>query len=322
MPETSSHIVIVGAGGIGGTFAGLLSRTTDNIVTLLCRPGAHLDTLRRNRLKVEGLAKFSAEIKAVGHADQIDACDVLIYAVKVQDTETALEATSHIAVREFVTSLQNGVIKDEQLIGAFGAERVVGALAVVAGERPRPGVVRWTYDGGTQIGELDGRPSERVDRFVTQLCKAGLNSTASNTIIAATWTKLVGWAPIGLLATLTRQNNAGVLSDKLLARQYIEMVRELSALATKRGVELLDLGPFHVSTWLNQSDADALTNMMGSTLAASDSTHSALQDIQRGVPTELGAMLKPLLSDARECKISMPRVESLYAALMGLERTL
>jgi 2-dehydropantoate 2-reductase len=322
MPDKTSHIVVVGAGGIGGTFAGLLSRTKGSRVTLLTRAGAHLDALRRDGLRLEGLAELTADVEAVDDASQLEVCDVLIHAVKAQDTEAALEATRHLEARELVTSLQNGVVKDEQLVGAFGADRVVGALTVVAGERPEPGVTRWTYDGGTQVGEFDGRPSERVDRLVARLQAAGLVCEASNAIVPATWTKLVGWAPIGLLATLSRQTNAGVLSNEPLARQYLGMVRELAALASAHDVSLLDLGPFHVASWLEQPDGDALGSIMGSTLAGSKSTHSALQDIQRGLPTELGATLGPLLSDAADRGIPMARVESLYAALMGLEQTL
>jgi 2-dehydropantoate 2-reductase len=317
-----SEIVVVGAGGIGGTFAALLARSGSCRVTLLGRPGAHLDAICRNGLRMEGLAELTADVAAVDDPAHVRACDVLIYAVKTQDTESAVQATSHIAVRDLVTSLQNGVATEQQLIEAFGAEGVIGALAVVAGERSQPGVVRWTYDGGTLVGELDGSPSERVERLVGRLRAGGLDAAASSSIVAAIWTKLVGWVPIGLLATLARQTNAGVLSNELLAKEYIGMVRELAALAATRGVEPIDLGPFHVRTWLAQPDDEAVRSVMGSTLAASESTHSALQDIRRGARTELGTMLAPLLAEATEHSVPMPRVTALYAALMGLEETI
>jgi len=317
-----NEIVIVGPGGIGGTFAALLARTGECNVTLLGRPGPHIEAVRGNGLRLEGLDQLRVEIDALDEPSEIVSCDALFFAVKAQDTDTAIAATSHVEVRELVLSLQNGVVKDEQLARAFGAERVVGALAIVAGERPEPGLVRWTYDGGTRIGELDGRPSERVTRLVDLLGRAGLSSKVSTEIVAATWTKLVGWAPIGLLASLTGQGNAGVLSNGVLAREYLGMVRELAGLAAARSVALIDLGPFRVRTWLEQSDAEALGSVMSSPLATSDSTHSALQDIRRGAPTELGALLGPLIADAAQRSVPLARVGALYAALMGLEETL
>ena len=314
--------MVVGPGGIGGTSAALLARTGACNVTVLGRPGPHVEKIRREGLRLEGLDEFGVEVEALDDPSQVKACDALIYAVKAQDTESALAATSHIEVRVLATSLQNGVAKDEQLATAFGAERVVGALAVVAGERPEPGVVRWTYDGGTRVGELDGSSSARLEWLLDLLQKGGLKSELSSEIVAATWTKLVGWAPIGLLASLSRLGNAAVLSNGGLAREYIGMVRELAGLAASRNVSLIDLGPFHVRTWLGQSDAEAMGSVMSSSLATSDSTHSALQDIRRGSPTELGALLGPLIADAAPRSTPLVRVAALYAALMGLEETL
>ena len=107
--------------------------------------------------------------------------------------------TAHIHVHEFAASLQNGVLKDEELAEVFGREQVVGALAVVAGERPSPGVVKWTLDAGTLFGELNGQSSERVNGIVDIFQGAGLNTQASNEIVSATWSKMVGWTPADYL---------------------------------------------------------------------------------------------------------------------------
>ena len=243
-------LLIVGPGGLGGTIAALLARKGECDVTVVGRPGAHIDTIQRQRaLRLTGLQEFTAQIDATDDPKGIRECDILIYTVKAQDTEAALTMTEHIQVRDFVASLQNGAVKDELLVNVFGSEKVLGGLAVVAGERPMPGVVNWTYDGGTQFGELDGGTSERVDEIVNLFQNAGLITQASDAILSATWSKMVGWIPIGLLATLSRQTNAGVFSNRQLAPEYLGMVRELQALAAAKGIPLIDLGPYHVKTW-------------------------------------------------------------------------
>lgn len=316
------HVVIVGPGGIGGTFAALLARADECRVTLLGRPGAHIEAVREHGLRLAGIDDFTVSVAARDEPANLTDCDVLVYAVKAQDSEAALAATRHVDVRDFATSIQNGVVKDDLLVRAFGAEKVVGALAIVAGERVSPGVVRWTYDGATRFGELDGRTSERVDWIVERCRSAGLRAQVSSEITSATWTKLVGWSPIGLLATLSRQSNEGVLSDERLATAYVGMVRELGELAHARDIPLLDLGPFHVRGWLACSEPDAIAQVMASPLAGSDSTHSALQDIRRGQRTELEALLGPLIDDGTSRGLAMVRVRTLYAALMGLEGSL
>ena len=316
-------LLIVGPGGLGGTIAALLARKGECDVTVVGRPGAHIDTIQRQRaLRLTGLQEFAVQIDATDDPKSIRECDILIYTVKAQDTEAALTMTGHIQVRDFVASLQNGAVKDELLVDVFGSEKVLGGLAVVAGERPMPGVVNWTYDGGTQFGELDGGTSERVDEIVNLFQNAGLITQASDAILSATWSKMVGWIPIGLLATLSRQTNAGVFSNRQLAPEYLGMVRELQALAAAKGIPLMDLGPYHVETWCQGAAEEAIEKVLTSPLAGSQSTHSALQDIQKGIPTEFQACVGPILEEAQVLSIPMQRVQIMYATLMGLEDTL
>ena len=315
-------LVIVGPGGLGGTVAALLARKGACEVTILGRPGAHIDTIQRNGLRLIGLKEFTVQIAATADAKSIRECDGLIFAVKAQDTQAALTMTAHIHVRDFVASLQNGVIKDEMLARAFGQEKVIGALAVVAGARPAPGIVNWTYDGGTQFGELDGKTSGRVDDIVDIFQGAGLITQSSVAIVSATWSKMVGWIPVGLLATLSRQSNAGILSNRVLATAYVSMIRELNALAKAKGIPLIDLGPYHVKTWCQGTVEAAVEKVMTSPLASSQSTHSALQDIEKGQPTEFGACVGPMLADASKRSIPIQRIQVMYATLMGLEATL
>ena len=315
-------LIIVGPGGLGGTIAALLARKGACQVTIVGRSGVHIDTIQRNGLCLKGLKEFTVQIDATDDAKSIRECDVLIFAVKAQDTQAALTITEHIHVYDFVASLQNGVIKDDMLADTFGKEKVLGALAVVAGERPEPGIVHWTYDGGTQFGELDGQTSERVDYIVDLFQQAGLITRSSDSIVSSTWTKMVGWIPIGLLATLSRQSNAGVLSNRLLATEYVGMVRELNALAAAKGIPLIDLGPYHVKTWCQGTVEEAVEQVMASPLASSQSTHSALQDIQKGHPTEFSACVGPMIEDARKHSIPTKGIQVMYATLMGLEETL
>lgn len=315
-------LVVVGPGGIGGTIAALLARTGACEVTVIGRPGTHINVIREDGLRLTGLEEFTVHIDATDDAESIRECDILIYAMRAQDTQAALAMTAHIHVHEFVASLQNGVLKDEMLADVFSREHVVGALAVVAGERSSPGIVKWTLDAGTLFGELIGQSSDRVDGIVDIFNGAGLNTQASNEIVSATWSKMVGWTPAGLLGALSRQNNAGVFSNRLLAAEYIGMVRELSALAAAKDIPLIDFGPFHIKTWCRGDAKEAIEKVLASSLASSQSTNSALQAIHNGRATEFSACLGPLLEDASQYGIRMTRVQLLYSTLMGLEETL
>ncbi len=312
----------MGPGGLGGTVAALLSQTGECEVTVVGRPGAHIEAIREHGLRLTGLRELTAEVNATDSAKAIEECDVLIYTIKAQDTQDALAATVHTHARELVTSLQNGTAKDDLLADAFGSEKVIGGLAVVAGERPEPGTVKWTYDGGTQFGELDDSSSERVDRLVDLFRKAGLVTDSSDAIVSSTWTKMVGWIPMGLIACLTRRNNAEVLSDRSLATEYVGMVRELNGLAEKKGIPMADIGPYHVRSWCEGTVEEAVDRATESPLAGSQSTHSALQDLGQGKRTEFNACVAPVIQEAAKLGVPLTSTRAMYSMLMALEDSL
>ena len=315
-------VVIVGPGGLGSTIAALMAHKAVCEVAIAGRPGAHIKNIQQNGLRLCGLEECTVQIEATDDPGRIRDCDFLIYLMKAQDTAAALDKTKHITVRDAVVSLQNGVIKDDLLVDAFGRDKVIGGLAIAAGERPEPGVARWTYDGITQFGELDGTPSERVECIVDLFQQAGFNTEASDAVLSSTWTKMVAWVPLGLIACLAHTNNAAALSNQHLVPAYVGMVREFSALAAARGIPLTNIGPYHVQTWCQGTVEEATAVVMQSPLAASQSTHSSLQDILKGQPTEFSAGVGPLIQEARGHSIPMPAVEVMYATLMAREQSL
>ncbi|MAE64387.1 MAG: hypothetical protein CMJ18_08950 [Phycisphaeraceae bacterium] len=316
------NVVIVGPGGLGGTVAALLARKEACRTSVIGRPGAHIDAIRSHGLRIEGRESFTARIEAVEDARDIEDCDALLFAVKAQHMQAALAGTRHIQVGEFVASLQNGVLKDDLLADVFSEAKVLGALAVVAGQCTQPGVVNWTFDGGTQFGELNGTPSARAEWIVDLFQQSGLTAQSSDAILSAVWSKMIGWVPLGLLAALSGRSNAEVFSGRQTATEYVGMVRELSALAASKGIPLIDIGPYHVRTWSDGDFAHAVRQVMTSPLTESQTVHSALQDIQRGSTTEFRAFVGPMIDEANAGSIPMQTIAATYADLMELEQTL
>ena len=317
-----SRVTIVGPGGLGSTIAALLAHRTSCEVQIVSRPSAHIEAIRERGLRLCGLDECTVQIDATDDPGSIQDCDFLIYLMKAQDTQAALEQTKHIQIRSAAVSLQNGVIKDDLLSAAFGPDKVIGGLAIAAGERPEPGFAKWTYDGITQFGELDGTDSARVAELVALFQQAGFNTESSRAVLSSTWTKMVAWVPLGLIACLAHTNNAATLADAQLTPTYMGLVREFSALAAARGVPLTDIGPYHVKTWCQGSVEEAVEVVMQSPLAASQSMHSGLQDVLKGRRTEFAACVGPMLQEAEDRGISMPAVQVLYSVLLGLEKSL
>jgi Ketopantoate reductase PanE/ApbA len=98
--------------------------------------GAHRDAIRRDGLKIES-ALGDLHLKEVNVTDdptQVGPVDVVLFAVKLWDTETAGEQTCPLLGPESrVITLQNGVDSVERLAPILGEEAVIaGTTYVVA----------------------------------------------------------------------------------------------------------------------------------------------------------------------------------------------
>ena len=121
------NIVILGAGALETVLGAHLVRAGE-AVTLAAR-GHRAATLQEHGATLVGLADFSVPVSVITDPQQVQEADVLIVTVKTYDTASALASVKHIRV-DSVLSLQNGVLKDEQLAHIFGWQKVIGAMAV------------------------------------------------------------------------------------------------------------------------------------------------------------------------------------------------
>src|SRR5215510_7240056 len=152
-------IVILGAGALGTVLGAHLARAGED-VTLIAR-GQRAAFLQEHGATITGLVDFTVPVPVITDPSQVHEADVLIVTFKTYDMAAALQSIKHLQV-ESVLSLQNGVLKDEQLAQTFGWEKVLGALAFVSAEVLPTGTVRFTVNQGFYLGELPEGTSARV----------------------------------------------------------------------------------------------------------------------------------------------------------------
>lgn len=90
--HSSQRYVIVGAGAIGGTIAGVLARAGVDVVVVA--RNAHLDALLRNGLRLRTPdGTFTVAVSAVSgpSAIRLTTNDVLVFATKAHQLDTALK---------------------------------------------------------------------------------------------------------------------------------------------------------------------------------------------------------------------------------------
>ncbi|MBI3121789.1 MAG: 2-dehydropantoate 2-reductase, partial [candidate division NC10 bacterium] len=109
-------IAVMGSGGIGGYFGGLLAKAGED-VTFIAR-GAHLEAIRREGLRVRSAieGEWVARPEAVAEVNGLPPADAVLLCVKAFDTEPALTGVRPVVGPETaVLTLQNGIDNVEKI---------------------------------------------------------------------------------------------------------------------------------------------------------------------------------------------------------------
>ena len=271
------RIAVFGTGGAGGYFGGRLARAGED-VTFIAR-GEHLRALREHGLRVESV-KGNFEIQsaqATDNPEEVGEVDVVIVGVKAwQVPEVAKAVRPLVGPGSYVLPLQNGVEAASQLAAVLGTDRVLGGLAKIFSSVVEPGRIR--HVGGpasVAFGELDNRPSERVERLRKTFAQAGVTVEVPPDIHVALWEKFMFIAPFGGIGAVTRAP-IGTLRSLPETRRMLEQdTREVFQVARASNIPL---------------DDDAVAR----TMAFVDSqppvgTASMQRDLVAGRPSELEA---------------------------------
>jgi 2-dehydropantoate 2-reductase len=238
--EVVMKIVMMGSGGVGGYFGARLAAAGAD-VHFVAR-GAHLDAMRAQGLSIEGgpAPLHLAKVQATDSPSSIGTADFVMIAVKLWDTQAAIEQVRPIVgPHTTVISFQNGVLKDRYLLSAFGASRIMGGVGYVATAIDRPGVIRQT--GPMQrllFGELDGTISDRGQHLLDACLKGGIAAELSPNIQREIWQKFVFL--VGLSGTTTTiRKPIGPIRENPQTRAFLrDVMREVVAVARAEGVDL------------------------------------------------------------------------------------
>jgi 2-dehydropantoate 2-reductase len=254
---------------------------------------------------------------------QFRGADVFVVATKTQGTQAALEPYRHAAIGT-AFSVQNGVMKDAQLAGLWGKERVLGALADTSGELLPNGEVLFTRNERVYVGELQGDDSERSRHIANVLDSSGVRSSAVPNIESLEWSKYAAWVGLMALAVTTRAPTGKFMMDPDLALVLARLVREMGVLAAARKIPLSNQSPLPVATLIQGSEigAAAIIQAGGRELQTKAPGHrmSALQDLEAGRTLEVEETLGYAVREAERLKLSLPNIATMYSVVAGIDR--
>jgi 2-dehydropantoate 2-reductase len=296
------RILVVGAGSTGGYFGGRLAQAGRD-VTFLVRPE------RAARLRADGLQILSphGDVTLMPHlvtAADLDApFDAVLLTVKAFSLDAAMDDLAPaVGPETMILPVLNGMSHVGKLAACFGEEAVVGCVCKVASNLDDRGrIVQLAPFQELAYGEMNGAPSDRIERLDAVMQGAGFDARLSRTIEREMWEKWVLLAALGGINCLMR-GNVGQIVEAGGVPFVLRFLEEVVSVVTAAG---------HPPSKECVTSARAMLTAKGSS-----QTSSMYRDLQKGLPIEADQIVGDLLAHARRLDVPTPLLAAAYTHLL------
>lgn len=305
------RIAVIGTGALGCLLAATLQ--PDHDVIMVGRWPAQLEAIATNGLTLiapDGRHSHHP-LRTTDHPTRA-AADVALIAVKSSQTARAAEDAAIVLgpTLGLGITLQNGLGHLPILAAQLGTTRATAAVTAHGATLEGLGTVRHAGFGPTTIGvskHLDAQAQRLASDLANTLIAAGWDCTLSDNLNELIWRKLAVNAAINPLTAVLEVTNGVLLTDARLTAVLDAAAREVATVAQAQGIALAG---DEVIAQARQVAADTAANRS-----------SMLQDIQRGVPTEIDAICGAVVDAAAQKGVSAPINSALRDLVHQRERT-
>lgn len=296
------HVVVLGAGAIGGYFGGKMA-LAGYPVTFLVRKGRY-DQLRRTNLRIQSVdGDFSVEPRLALSAKDIDKPDVVLVALKNYHLEGALRELDELVRRGAkLLPLLNGVRHIDLLLELYGKKTILGGLCYIeATLNPEGDVVHSSSFQDIVFGPIGPIDSAWLHDLASVMQSSGIHVQVSPAILSDMWKKYLFLLTLSSLTAGTRQPIGISLKDPHGHTLLKNLLKEAYQVAVARSVPL----PPETIDQTTQRFFQASPLM----------TSSLHRDLEKGAPLELESLQGALIEMADEQKIDVPHTRTVYALL-------
>jgi 2-dehydropantoate 2-reductase len=316
---------ILGAGAIGGLLGARLAMAGHE-VSLVAR-GGHLSVIRSHGLTYRGPDGRETRLRlpASDRPEDFGRQDVVIIALKAHSIAPMLpRLQSLLAPDTPVVTAINGVPwwyfyreggeydgsrivcldPHDAMRRSLDPSHLLGCVVHAAAEVTAPGTVIHSAGREFIFGELDNRLSERVRSLADAAAGAGLDAKVTTRIRDEIWTKLIGNLSVNPISALVGARIGEVLDNP-----------ELCALARAMMAEGMRVGEAYgarISVTIDQRVE--LGRKVGTAKT------SMLQDIEKGRPLELDAIVAAVVELGRRAGVGTPSIETVASLVRARER--
>jgi 2-dehydropantoate 2-reductase len=313
------RICVFGAGAIGSLIGARLAASGAD-VSLVAR-GAHLDAIReRGLVLLEGERRVEVRPRATDDPAELGPQDHVIVALKASAVpDSAPAMTPLLAAHTSIVTAQNGipwwffhrftgelegrrvesVDPGGRIWSTLGPQRAIGCVVYPSCEVTEPGVVRHLGGERLMLGEPDGSLTSRVAEIAAALHAGGFRAPVRRRIRDDIWLKLWGNVSFNPVSALTMATIAEIGAHAPSLAVVRAMMEETAAVARALGARI----PIDVATRIEWA------------LGAGEHKTSMLQDLERGRPLEIGALVGAVVELAGLVGVAAPTIEAVLGLL-------
>ena len=296
-------IAVMGAGGIGGCYGGLLAQA-GNDVTLIAR-GAHLAAIKEKGLQlIQPEGDFTVAVAATDDPSQVGPVELVIFSVKAHQNSKAVPLIEPLIGEDTtILTIQNGVESAEELGQDYGAERVLPGSAYLLSNITSPGVIKQlSLVPRVAFGESNGDRSQRAVAIRDSFCEANIEAELSDDISKALWSKLLYNSPANAMASAARLSPRDLIEYPHGAAMFRSAIQEVANVGTAYGI------PF------GQDDVQGAMDLI--TARPMGARGSMQADLEAGRPLELEAIVGSVGRIGRKVNVPTPVFDMLYTLLL------
>ena len=300
-------IMVVGAGAMGGSFAGLLA-IAGHEVRIIDTDNAHVRAINRDGLLGEGvLGVHRVQVHATTESEDGEVADAVIMFCDTNNTKEASRTVAKsIGNHGFAITFQNGIGNVESLVDAVGPARTLAGSSMCSAANLGPAHVSLTHMGKTSLGELDGTATPRTEKLAKALSEAGFKVEVSDQIMGQVWQKFLVNCAVNAIAATTGLRSGEISRVSELAGFQDEVIKEGLQVINGKGIRL--------------PNPDVMSELKRN-LPKRFNRPSMLQHVDSGRKTEIDAINGALIREANELGIATPYNQSLVALLKGREQS-
>lgn len=303
-----TKIGILGLGGVGGYFGGLLAKAyleSDDIEIIFIARGETQKAIAEKGLKI--ITDDSETIvypKLVSNnPDEIGKLDYLICATKTYDIEESLLSLKKcITLKTVVLPLYNGVDAPERIKKIFPKNEVLQGCVYIISMIISPGTIRKIgfyeklFFGSKTI------PISKLEELQSIFKNAKIESYLVENIEETVWEKFIFISALASATSYLNQNIGEILINKESKDIYVALLYEIEAVAKAKGLQLPTDIVDQTIIKLEKSPKNATSSMN--------------RDLLAGNKTEVTSLTQFVVNEGLKYGVKTPLYEKIANALL------